>query len=162
MIVVDLGCREFGGEESINTLTNRFQPKMFYGFDPLLEEEHFEPGMSLSNKAAWINDGTIWLAGGTMNDSTVLPESHMYQERHGVEVPCFDFSTWLGGFSENVVLKMDIEGAEFPILEKMIHDGTHHMVSYLLVEWHERWVDGGDARRRKIEYRIGCPIELWP
>lgn len=149
-----------GGEESIGYLIDRFEPDVFYGFDPLLDKETVEPYFELRKSVAWVEDGETRLSGGVLNDSTVMPNSHMWKTT-GFDVPCFDFSSWMKRQGPAVV-KMDIEGAEFPILEKMIHDGTHTLIELLLVEWHERWIPGGDDRRAAIEKQLTCPIEIWP
>lgn len=70
------------------------------------------------------------------------------------EIPCFDFSVWLKSLQEQhtkqssglevmpyIALKMDIEGAEYPVLEKMIKDGTISAVSDLIVEFHAHAFD---------------------
>ncbi len=56
-----------------------------------------------------------------------------------VHVPCVDFSAWLGrtfGPRDCVWLKMDIEGAEYEVLEKMLADGTIDRVDKAFVEFH--------------------------
>jgi FkbM family methyltransferase len=61
-------------------------------------------------------------------------------------VPCVDFSGWLqalwqrhsNGAPPHIVVKMDIEGAEYAVLDKMLRDGTAALVSDLVVEFHER------------------------
>lgn len=54
-----------------------------------------------------------------------------------IKADCFDFSDWLKQYEDDyVVVKMDIEGAEFPVLDKMIKDGTIQIPAKLLVEFH--------------------------
>jgi FkbM family methyltransferase len=57
------------------------------------------------------------------------------------EVPCIDLSTFIqNNFTPDdvIVIKMDIEGAEYSVLEKMIKDGTLKWVNFIAVEWHSR------------------------
>lgn len=62
-----------------------------------------------------------------------------------------------------MVVKMDIEGAEVPVLEKVIADGTDDRMSLLIVEWHDQFFDRGYVRRRKaIQAALRCPVEIWP
>jgi FkbM family methyltransferase len=55
-----------------------------------------------------------------------------------------DFSNWLRKKFNNaatkptVIIKMDIEGSEYDVLEKMIADRTIEMVDHLIVEFHGR------------------------
>ena len=54
-----------------------------------------------------------------------------------IEVECFDFSEWVKQFKDDYLLvKMDIEGAEFPVLEKMLSDGTAGYMDKILCEFH--------------------------
>lgn len=54
-----------------------------------------------------------------------------------VKVKTFDFSSFLKHLEDDfVVVKMDIEGAEFMVLDKMIRDGTDKVCDWLLVEFH--------------------------
>jgi FkbM family methyltransferase len=59
-----------------------------------------------------------------------------------VEVSCINFSRFVRdnfGKDDNIVVKMDIEGSEYVVLEKMIEDGTIDYVNHLYVEWHARF-----------------------
>lgn len=70
--------------------------------------------------------------------STLMQSKRNWGVGEIVEVQCFDFSEWLKQFADSsyVVVKMDIEGSEFPVLEKMIQDGTDAIVNELLCEFH--------------------------
>jgi len=52
---------------------------------------------------------------------------------------CIDFSAWLKenvGVQDEVVLKINTEGAEYGILQRMFHDGTISLIDRLYVWWH--------------------------
>ena len=56
-----------------------------------------------------------------------------------VPVPAVDFSAWLRRTvspGDRVVVKMDIEGAEYPVLAKLVDEGTINLISVLYIEWH--------------------------
>lgn len=78
-------------------------------------------------------------------------------------VPCFDFSEWIHDLDEpEVIVKMDIEGAEVPVLEKLIEDGTDQRISLLLVEWHDSYFNAHfTLRRAAVEEFLRCPVEVW-
>lgn len=62
---------------------------------------------------------------------------HVCKKSHNVE--CFDFSNFILknlNKEDFIVIKLDIEGAEYPVLEKMIKDDTLSYVNVLYVEWH--------------------------
>lgn len=57
-------------------------------------------------------------------------------------VLCIDFSQFVkDNFSPEdvIIVKMDIEGAEYNVLEKMIRDDTLKMIDFIAVEWHSRF-----------------------
>lgn len=58
------------------------------------------------------------------------------------EVSCIDFSCFIKNnfdISDNIVVKMDIEGSEYSVLEKMIQDNTMSYINYICVEWHSHF-----------------------
>ena len=173
MIVVDLGCFPHLDEVSIEPLLERYRPDLLYGFDPWpgLKEGEIEVDgarVILARMAAWVEDGEIEFArmrGRRAWDSTVMRNKDSRREWSGageiVRVPCFDFSTWLRGLPEPPVVKFDVEGAEFPILEHMVMTGADELVSEVLVEWHDDKMENFDERRSTLEARLQCPVKLW-
>ena len=56
-----------------------------------------------------------------------------------IEAECLDFSKWLSTNMKpyyDITLKLDIEGAEYDVLWKMINDGTIRYIKKLYVEFH--------------------------
>ena len=115
--------------------------------------------------AAWIRDmarpfyrtasrlasesGTMMLGKGTGDLSYAAP----------IQVWAVDFSRWLVdhvSLKEHVTLKMDIEGAEYEVLERMLDGGSISWVDELLIEFHADKFDGGDwaARHRVVVDRL--------
>ena len=59
-------------------------------------------------------------------------------------VECVAFSKWIKdncNESDNIILKMDIEGSEYDIIEKMIKEGTIKYINKLFIEWHNTKLD---------------------
>jgi FkbM family methyltransferase len=57
-------------------------------------------------------------------------------------VPTICFSEFIDkntNYGDEVVIKMDIEGSEFPTLTKMVQDNTHTLSKVMFIEWHERF-----------------------
>ena len=173
MIVVDLGCFPHRDEISIERLVERYHPDVLYGFDPwpaLVEGETDVDGtrVVLERKAAWIEDGEIEFArvrGLRGWDSTVMKAKNSRHEWTGagevIRVPCFDFSSWLRGLGEHPVVKIDVEGAEFPILERLHEDGTDALIAELLVEWHDEKMADFAERKATLLSSLRCPIGPW-
>jgi FkbM family methyltransferase len=59
-----------------------------------------------------------------------------------VEVPCVDLSKFIiDNFSkeDRIIIKMDIEGAEFDTLSKIVESGVVEYIDELYVEWHDHY-----------------------
>lgn len=152
--VIDLGCHDHGHPEcdSLGALTRKYRPSRFYGFDPhpdFKEATFATDGTSLilRRRAAWLYDGHVGFhANGTGS-----------RVGYGDTVPCFDFSAWLPTIvHDRTVVKMDIEGAEYDLLEKMVEDGTSHAFSELVIEWH-----GNDPRKDRLLGVLKCEVNDW-
>lgn len=142
MIVIDVGSEPYGPERSIEPLLERFQPTRLYAIDPQATE-HPDDRVTTIAAAAWLYDGAVTLDGTSGRANTL----HL----DGVRVPCFDFSAWLRTRpAADVVVKMDVEGAEVPLLRRLRDDGTDRLIRLLLIEWHGETVTG-----------LRCPVEEW-
>jgi FkbM family methyltransferase len=168
MIVVDLGCmtHAFSPEdESTERLLERFQPDYYYGFDPHPDTPEHKvtvtegrPPIDIQRKAAWTHDGMI----GLVTPPYVLNplRTHVSETEEPTEwVECFDLAAWLHDRGP-VVLKMDVEGAEFPLLEHIIKRGADAEVSLLLIEWHCNSIEDEEGKGFILS-RLRCPWEVW-
>jgi FkbM family methyltransferase len=99
------------------------------------------PFLTVQDAAIWTKDGELEFhfsehetLGGSVVDSYVpMPEMK------AVKVRAVDFGQWLKKSyrKEDVVyVKFDIEGAEYPVLEQMLKDGTMSLVDRLYIEFH--------------------------
>lgn len=171
MIVVDIGCethagkgRLAGAEESIYKLIRRFEPDYLLGFDPLL------PGSSSSRRrrtritlepwAAWLYNGRVQMH--SRGDGSGITHDG------ATSVPCFDLPAWLEVAlrgPHEVVLKLDCEGAEYPLLHAICNRGIDKALSLVLVEWHENLDREGDFPSYGWHLmgrpELACPVEEW-
>lgn len=87
-------------------------------------------------------------------------KNHPQDASNHVTVPTIDFPDWIATFNQPIdVLKMDIEGAEFDILEELIVTGTYKNIYCILVETHDHVIekikDKGERVRQLIrDYEI--------
>lgn len=133
VIVIDLGCAPHGADASIEPLLARFSPGVLYGFDPLIGHPRTalvgDTRVDLEPKAAWTHDGFLGFV-----DQGI--RSRVYEFEAGT-VPCFDLAAFVRSFQgEEIVLKMDIEGAEYELVPHLCDTRTDELLSLLLVEWH--------------------------
>ena len=151
-VVVDLGCASRNGARSLSTLAKEYAPAALYGFDPAARTRR----SVVAGVPTWVKRSAAWI-----HDGKVAFSEEGARSRVGdgpASVPCFDFSAWLKSeFPDGgVVVKMDVEGAEYELLERMCDDGTDKLVSELLVEWHQP-----KERRDPILERLSCPVREW-
>lgn len=112
-------------------------------FTPILNllKDKFDNIKLVSTAAVWVSDGEQDYALDT-NDlaygSTLMQgKTEIWDKFPKVKVKTFDFSDWVKQFKDDyLIVKMDIEGAEFPILEKMLEDDTLRHIDQLWVELH--------------------------
>lgn len=109
-------------------------------------------------KAVWVEDGEIEFAIAGRDDASHISQLRTNTDKR-VTVPCIDFSGFVAELPEaTIVCSMDIEGAEFPVLEMMLLESTIDRISLLDIEFHDRLFDdksGADSSnlRKAIEAR---------
>ena len=72
-----------------------------------------------------------------------------------VEVEVIDLLAFIRGLGRRVdLLKLDVEGAEVAILERLLDEGLHRAVGHVYVETHERFSPDLAARTAALRDRI--------
>ncbi len=152
-IFVDLGA--FDGDtidyflhkaEGLPAKASRFRiyafepnPKFFVRLSELMDST---PQIKqISNQAAWIEDCEMEFAVDQAESpmgSTLMPgKREMWSKSAKQKVQAFNFPEWLEQFVDDyVIVKCDIEGAEFVIFDKMLKDGTLNLMDELWCEFH--------------------------
>lgn len=145
----------------------------FYGFEPndqfrtvaeQLTASYPDNVLSLSFNAITTKNGPVSFfregpsTGVHQSEgSTIMPGRLLsttdYEHPHTVEG--VDFSNWIADTYERhtingntpfIVSKLDVEGAEVPVLERMIAQGTIEKVKFLIVEFHGRMIEDPQER----------------
>jgi hypothetical protein len=133
MIVVDLGCYPHGRDVSIEPLVSRFSPEVLYGFDPLVGAPTTyvvgDTRVHLSPKVAWTINGYVRFVQNGLR-------SRAFESEAGT-TPCFDLAEFIRALpADDIVLKLDVEGAEYQLLPHLCATQTDELLSLILVEWH--------------------------
>jgi FkbM family methyltransferase len=96
------------------------------------------------------------------------PKSLAYRKHDSIiEIQCRDLSDILKKYSDDdyIVVKLDIEGAEFNVLRKIIKDDTITKINDLYVEWHYHYVQNEDITTCKelknIIHNKGINLYEW-
>lgn len=96
--------------------------------------------------------------------SSVIPSKRIDYDRTvsnddcpRIEVPCINLSSFVRRMSRryrSIVLKLDIEGAEYEILEMMLDDGTIDIIDTLYCEFHVGKMDVSSSRHTSLVTRL--------
>jgi FkbM family methyltransferase len=86
---------------------------------------------------------------------------------HPIRVCCVDFSKWLQdtvSTDDQVIVKLDIEGAEYEVLRGLLQDGSISLIDQLYVEFHYSKIGLEFAEHNRIVERLnkaGLNPEPW-
>lgn len=164
-IYIDLGC--FDGD-SILKFYGHHIPKNWqvFGFDPNPRYLKIWQAIVETYPFCIFDTGIAWIE-DTIMPFTVRPENSPYgstaiQDKvdwgNGeiIETHAFNFSEWLKQFKgyEEVIVKFDIEGSEFAVLEKMIEDRTIYIPTMIYIEWHHSKMGGRSTEYDKRRLNI--------
>lgn len=134
-----IDCGSFDGDtyrRFLNTWPNAASFES-YLFEP---DARIEGPAQTRREAAWVHDGSMEFFYGDPQSSTLVHDktTGAVDYTHPIIVPCFDLARWVQRFDgyDQVVLKLDIEGAEYAVLEHMLEQSVLGIVTHLYVDWH--------------------------
>lgn len=102
--------------------------------------------VTFSTKAAWVRNEPLSLHMGNLESAASLGFTSNNPEKT-IPVQGFDFSAWLNSFNDSyIICSMDIEGAEYALLEKLLEDDTIKKINVLDIEFHHRFMKDKETR----------------
>lgn len=131
--VIDLGA--YQGEWA-NEIWRRYRCNIIV-VDPTEYILGFQHGVVI-NEAAGTHKGTIAFGGRAYYTSSFEDQDHAY--------PCFDVNTLLEQHQEIALLKVNIEGSEYDVMNHIIGAGLHKRIKNIQIQFHEI---------------AGVPYEIW-
>lgn len=101
------------------------------------------PSVHAYNACAWLHDGKIKFSSDEKEGqcNVIADLASKGAKRPVIEKPCIDFPAWLRKNvkpEDHVALKMNIEGAEYDLLEAMFADDSIALVDELYVSFHHK------------------------
>jgi len=128
------------------------------------------PNVVVLSKAIWIDDNGIdfYLAKHTESSSILKNKKTGELSKIPIRVESVDFGQWLKrNFNQKdfILVKFDIEGAEYEVLNKMLLDGTIRFIDELYIEFHNTRVDIPKQRDTELMAEIrkfGIPVKDSP
>jgi FkbM family methyltransferase len=157
VIVIDVGCARYGGDYSIERLIDEFQPHRLIGYDPhpstadLLDQFDRDVPVTIYEAAAWTYDGMIGYVPDGLN-------SWVTDRADAEQVPCIDLARVIHELDDQIILKIDAEGAEYKLLNHLHVQRADEKLELAWVEWHG---DPPDRERVRLERILRCPVEEW-
>lgn len=168
-----IDCGVWTGD-SIREFKKYYTDYDIYGFEceprliSNLKKLSKEYGFIFIDKAVWISDGKIKLYPGhgnlTQSSSISFDKKKYIDKKNPVEVKSVDFSKWILenlNKEDYILCKMNIEGAEYEVLEKMIKDNSIDYINKLYISWHWHKLSGFERlRHERIESEVKKRVEL--
>ncbi len=140
-----------------------FEPNP-YAYKLLKNKFKNKPNVVCINKAVWDRNTTSKLyftKGDTkrqihLSTSASLVSAKVNIDRRKyVEVKVVDLINFIQKIKGRIkVVKIDVEGAEYEILNKIIKSGIYRKIDYILVETHENRVPGLEEKMNKVRRLI--------
>jgi FkbM family methyltransferase len=162
---VDLGAYKGAAIKTFRALSGFTPDFKIYAFEPnpYAKIHHMNCDCVVYPKAAWICNKKIpfYICRATKDSQggSLLKEkqSGNLDKKKPIEVEAIDFGLWIKStfyHTDTIFVKMDIEGAEFALLNKMIMDGSIGYISKLHLETHEGSVGLSRAHRDLLFDRL--------
>lgn len=109
--------------------------------------------------------------GFSVGCSIIQEHNNKHYEPAAVErVQCVDAVRLLSDVSDkyrDIVLKLDVEGSEYDILERLIAAGSMPRIKKLIVEFHSQYSSSADMRAREerlveqLRAMSGLDLQIW-
>lgn len=144
-----IDCGAYQGEILLKNI-NKFDKFYVFEANPDMidqlndcKKKFLEKDIEIRNAAVWTQDEELkfYLSRGYQTGSTLMDckTTGNVDYKKPIKIQAFDFSSWLKtniNPEDFVYLKMDIEGAEYDVLNKMIKDKTIFLINEFLIEFH--------------------------
>jgi FkbM family methyltransferase len=89
--------------------------------------------------------------------SSSLVHRPIHGDDFSVDVDVVDLIAFIGGLGRHVdILKLDVEGAEVGIIERILDEGIHRDIGAIYVETHERFSPEIAERTQRLRDRIAA------
>ena len=149
----------------------------FYSFEPLPFFSNWltdyyknDNKVKIYNKAVWKENikKMFYISKSKASWGSSLTDRFEKDDTIPIEVECINFSQWVKNNlikSEYNILKLDIEGAECEVLNKMMDDDTLSYFNNLVGEWHEN--HGGftsnkfSQTKKRLRDEYNTEMSIW-
>jgi FkbM family methyltransferase len=167
-IFIDGGARLGESIDIIQKYMPEYIDFEFYLFEP--NSEHKETLLKLSNNNDNINfiNGAIWdkndkceffIANdiwGDLGSTLHFNKKEKLNRDKPLIVDTYDIIDIIEQFSESdyLVLKLDVEGSEYEIINRLINTGMIRRIKEYLIEWHDNFYDDPNKKSKNYIHEI--------
>lgn len=137
VVVFDVGCARYGGDESIRPLVEEFKPDVLIGFDPSSAIDDDEPVEWIGDTAVFRLRCAAWTYVGKVGFVEANLGGHVDEE--GEQVDCADLAMLVKSYASrghDVIVKMDCEGGEYELVPHLRATDADLGIKLALIEWH--------------------------
>ena len=88
--------------------------------------------------------------------------NYKLDKKNPLKVPSIDFSKWIKKTfkkSDYIVVKMNVEGAEYEVFEKMLADNTLEYINEIYVQWHWSKMGYNYKKHKEIKKAVKAAVE---
>jgi FkbM family methyltransferase len=178
-VFIDGGGNKLLGVEWYLGKFPEFDKVFVFEPNPLFHEEYADTEFILLKKAIWTKNCTLpfFISKDERQAHSSLIEEKLcriektnfvpYWHDKPIDVECVDFGQWIReniNTEWNVTLKLDIEGAEYDVLNHMLKDGSLEYIDKLFVEFHNPHLGIEDEVHDKLVNALteaGLPPHDW-
>jgi len=145
-----LDCGFYYGAATRNLLRQGVIDKkwLIHAFEPNPEidikkvAEEFPLKIETHQEAVWIKNGKVSFTISIRDNASHIKGTCGHCPKKTVKVTSIDFSSFVAKLPKAFIYcSMDIEGAEYKVLKKMIKDKTIDRINVLETEYHDRFMD---------------------
>jgi len=142
----------------------------------ILREKFTTPNYKIVEAAVWVSEGEVMISGLDSNQNRLSQaatissgESGNSNDRGLMNVKSLDLADFIQSLSsnyDNIYMKMDIEGAEYPVLEHMMATDSFSLINDIYIEFHP-WAgntfmgEGFDLNEFMIRLKKASPFYYW-
>lgn len=175
--------KKFFKLEKFDYLLVEPNPNLKDEIEALIKKNNYKNNISFINKAAYIKNtktklfGTVEDKRGKISEGASIINVHnsnLYNSdyENGLWVDTFDIIQEIKNLNsyDSIIIKMDIEGAEYDILEELIiQNNKIKNLKHIFIEFHSRFMDKVNKKKFKIREnkikqelkRINLEFTIW-
>lgn len=120
--------------------------------------------LKVKRQAVWTKREKVTFHLAERNNASYIKGMASHATAHEVQVQAINFSNFVSKLPEDayIICSMDIEGAEFPVLKRMLADDTARRIKLLDVEFHHRFMPeySQEDAQRLIGGLEDCGVEV--